>query len=241
MRAYGLSNAHLEEFRSTWDRGICELTVTEPGERQITVLCPTAVPARTRAKSSMSAAESRKGERLGGVVRGKIVLTDAETTTRSHRTDKFRWAHEAGASVVVFLNRESGVLRAGLYAQKPRVATGMPIAVAESGIRITAEKSRLAAAARLLDRGPVSVRIHLENETVRRSYNVVGDIPGGDKAHGIVLFGGHCVTDTTSHRARRTTEQNPGRARKQAGFSRRSPASSIEPSGSSAMDARRSV
>ncbi|MEZ4522377.1 MAG: M28 family peptidase [Thermomicrobiales bacterium] len=195
MRAYGLSNAHLEEFPVyTWDRGVCELTVTEPGERQITAIAMPYCGSGTYEGEviDVGGGEQEDYERLGDVVRGKIVLTDAETATRSHRTDKFRWAHEAGASAVIFLNRNPGLLHitGALYAQKPGGDQDTDHESPIPGIGITFESGSLLR--RLLDRGPVSVRIHLENETrLSHSYNVVGDIPGGDKAHEIVLFGGH--------------------------------------------------
>ncbi|CAN5488903.1 M28 family metallopeptidase [soil metagenome] len=195
MRAYGLSNPHLEEFPVyTWDRGACELTITKPHHREITSIAMPYCGSGTFEGELFDVGEGEQAdyERLGDAVRGKFVLTDAETASRSHRTDKYRWAHEAGASAVVFLNRNPGLLHitGALYAQNPGGPTDADHEAPIPGIGITFESGQLLR--RMLDRGPVKVRLHLENTTrLSHSYNVVGDIPGGEKADEIVLFGGH--------------------------------------------------
>jgi Iap family predicted aminopeptidase len=195
MRAYGLTNAHLEEFPVyTWERGSCELTVTEPDTRALTAISMPYTGSGTFEGVLIDAGggEREDYERLGDVVRGNIVLTDAETETRSHRTDKYRWAHEAGAIAVVFLNRNPGLLHitGALYAQTPGGESDADHEAPLPGIGITFESGQLLR--RLLERGAVRVRIDLRNATrLSHSYNVVGDIPGGAKAEEIVLFGGH--------------------------------------------------
>jgi Peptidase family M28/PA domain len=195
MRSYGLSNAHLEEFPVyTWERGRCDLAVIEPGPRQLSAIAMPYCGSGTFEGQLLDAGEGEREDyaRLGEVVRDKIVLTDAETASRSHRTDKYRWAHEAGAKAVVFLNRNPGLLHitGALYAQKPGGESDADHEAPIPAIGITFESGELLR--RLLDRGPVTVRIDLENKTrLSHSYNVVGDIPGGDRAHEIVLFGGH--------------------------------------------------
>ena len=195
MRAYGLSDVHLEEFPVyTWDRGRCELTVTAPDTRTLTAIAMPYCGSGTWTGTLIDAGEGEREdyEQLGDIVRGNIVLTDAETASRSHRTDKYRWAHEAGASAVIFLNRNPGLLHitGALYAQNPGGPSDADHEAPIPAIGITFESGEMLR--RLLDRGDVSVAIELENTTrLSHSYNVVGDIPGGSRANEIVLFGGH--------------------------------------------------
>jgi aminopeptidase YwaD len=195
MTSYGLENVHLEEFPVyTWDRGTCSLTVTSPDTRKITAIAMPYCGSGTFEGTLIDAGGGEKEdyERLGDVVRGNVVLTDAETETRSHRTDKYRWAIEAGASAVIFLNRNPGLLHitGALYAKNPGGLNDSDHEAPVPGIGITYESGSLLR--RLLDRGEVKVRIDLENTTrLSHSYNVVGDIPGGAKADEILVFGGH--------------------------------------------------
>ena len=195
MRSYGLTNVHLEEFPVyTWDRGICELDITEPGERSMSAIAMPYCGSGIFEGELIDAGEGEQAdyERLGDVVKGNFVLTDAETATRSHRTDKYRWAHEAGAKAVVFLNRNPGLLHitGALYAQKPGGDADSDHEAPIPGIGITFESGQMLR--RLLDKGSVRARIRLENTTrLSHSYNVVGDVRGGSKANEILLFGGH--------------------------------------------------
>ncbi|HLT20754.1 MAG TPA: M28 family peptidase [Thermomicrobiales bacterium] len=195
MRAYGLQNAHLEEFPVyTWDRGTCKLTVTEPHTDEITAIAMPYCGSGVWEGTLIDAGEGEQAdyERLGDTVRGNIVLTDAETASRSHRTDKYRWAHEAGAAAVIFLNRNPGLLHitGALYAKNPGGPNDEDHEAPIPAIGITYESGALLR--RKLERGEVKVRIELQNQTrLSHSYNVVGDIPGGSKANEIVLFGGH--------------------------------------------------
>ena len=199
MREYGLRNVHLEEFPMYgWERGTCFLAVTAPVERSFSAI---AMPYTGTAQINGHLIDVGEGEapdfqRLGDAVRGKVVLTDAETNrpgeTKSHRTDKYRRAVEAGASACVFLNRNPGMLHitGALYARNPG---GKEVSDHEApipGIGISFEAGE--AIRRLLAKGPVSVRIRTENRVYpSHSANVVGEIPGGAKANEIVLLGGH--------------------------------------------------
>lgn len=195
MRDYGLKNVRLEEFPVyTWDRGSCKLTVTSPVEREITAIAMPYTGSGTLEGQliDVGGGEQEDYERLGDVVKGNIVLTDAETATRSHRTDKYRWAHEAGASGVIFLNRNPGLLHitGALYAKNPGGPDDADHEAPIPGIGITLESGSYLR--RLLERGEVQVRMETENTTrLSHSYNVVGDIPGSDLANEVLLFGGH--------------------------------------------------
>lgn len=202
MVEYGLQNVHLEEFPTyTWERGECQLDVTAPVEKSLSAIAmPYAGSGEFRgALIDVGQGEQADFDRLGDEVRGKIVLTDAETHTQQtqrpiHRTDKFRWAVEAGATACIFVNRNPGLLHitGALYARKPGSPDDADHEAPIPGIGVSHETgSRLR---RLLERGEeVQVRIQLQNRTyLSHSYNVVGDIPGsGANANEIVLFGGH--------------------------------------------------
>lgn len=195
MRAYGLRNVHLEEFPVyTWDRGPCSLTVTSPDTRELSAIAMPYTGSGTFEGQliDVGGGEQEDYERLGDVVRGNVVVTAAETATRSHRTDKYRWAHQAGATAVIFVNQNPGLLHitGALYAKNPGGPNDEEHEAPIPAIGVTWETGSLLQ--RLLDRGDVNVRIDTENRTyLSHSYNVVGDIPGRDLADEIILFGGH--------------------------------------------------
>src|SRR5699024_1414 len=62
--------------------------------------------------------ESDDFERLGDSVKGKVVLVAAETDAKevdpsrlAHRQDKLRFAADAGAIAIIFVNQNPGLLR----------------------------------------------------------------------------------------------------------------------------------
>jgi aminopeptidase YwaD len=199
MREYGLQNVHLEEFPMySWERGECFLAMTEPVERSFSAISmPYTGTANLEGEMiDVGEGEAPDFERLGDNIRGKIVLTDAETNqpgqTKSHRTDKFRRAIEYGATACVFINQNPGLLHitGALYARNP----GGPAVedhIAEiPGIGVSYEAGM--AIRRLAERGTAKLRLRVKNSTyLSKSHNVVGDIPGSSRADEIVLFGGH--------------------------------------------------
>ena len=198
MRDYGLQNVHLEEFPVyTWERGTCELRLTAPVERAISAIAMPFAPAGDLAGEVIDVGEGETDDfaRVGEAVRGKIVLSAAETNKPGevalHRTDKYRLAVEAGAIGYIFLNKNPGLLRitGALYARNPGGATDADHEAAIPAVGISFEEGALIR--RLAERGTLGVRLHLENRTYRsRSANVVGDIPG-QRPDEVVLFGGH--------------------------------------------------
>jgi aminopeptidase YwaD len=199
MREYGLQNVHLEEFPMYgWERGECFLALTEPVERSFSAISMPYTGSATLEGELFDVGEGEEGdfERFSGQFQGKIVLTDAETNrpgqTRYHRTDKYRRAIEGGATACVFINRNPGLLHitGTLYAKEsgsPRVSDHeAPI----PGIGVTYEAGMTIR--RLAERGTPRVRLRVKNSTyLSKSYNPVGDVPGGEKADEVVLFGGH--------------------------------------------------
>ena len=198
MRDYGLQNVHREEFPVyTWERGACDLRLTAPVERTIPAIAMPFAPAGDLAGELIDLGEGEAADfaRVGEAARGKIVLSAAETNKPGevalHRTDKYRLAVEAGATGYIFLNKNPGLLRitGALYARNPGGAADADHEAAIPAVGISFEDGALIR--RLAERGPASVRLHLENRTYRsHSANVVGDIPG-QRPDEIVLFGGH--------------------------------------------------
>ena len=199
MREYGLQNVHLEEFPVyAWERGVCELTLTAPLERNISAIAMPFCPAGDFAGEVIDVGEGEAAdfERAGEAVRGKIVLSAAETNKPGevslHRTDKYRLAHEAGAIGYIMANKNPGLLHitGGLYARNPNGPRDIDHDGPIPAVGISHEAAELLR--RLAERGALQVRMHLESRTWRsRSANVVGDVPGGENPNEIVLFGGH--------------------------------------------------
>ncbi|MFN8542070.1 MAG: M28 family peptidase [Thermomicrobiales bacterium] len=198
MRAYGLQNAHLEEFPVyAWERGGCDMQLTAPVERAISAIAMPFAPAGGIAGELIDVGEGEAADfaRVGDAVRGKIVLSAAETNKPGevalHRTDKYRLAVKAGATGHVFINKNPGLLHitGALYARNPNGPADADHEAAIPAVGITFEDGALIR--RLAERGTPSVRLHLENRTYRsHSANVVGDIPGQQRDE-IVLLGGH--------------------------------------------------
>jgi aminopeptidase YwaD len=199
MIEYGLQNVHLERFPMySWSRGSCFLAMTEPVERSFSAI---SMPYTGSGSFEAEVIDVGEGEaadfsRIGDLARGKIVLTDAETNrpgeSKSHRTDKYQRAVEAGAIACIFVNQNPGMLRisGALYAQNPGGPNVRDHEAAIPGIGISFEAG--AAMRRLAQRGTPSVRIRVENSTfLSHSSNVVGDIPGSELAGETILFGGH--------------------------------------------------
>ena len=198
MKDYGLQNVHLEEFPVyAWERGSCELSLTAPVEREFSAI---AMPFAGSGDIEGEIIDVGEGEaedfaRVGDAVRGKIVLSAAETNRPGevtlHRTDKYRLAVEAGAIGHIFVNKNPGLLHitGALYAKNPGGKDDADHEAPIPGIGITHEAGSMIR--RFADRGTLRARIKLNNRTyLSKSYNVVGDIPG-QNADEILLFGGH--------------------------------------------------
>ena len=198
MLEYGLQNVQLEEFPVyTWERGVCQLTLTSPVERSISAITMPFCPSGDFEGEIIDVGEGEAGdfERLGEAVRGKIVLSAAETNTPGqvtlHRTDKYRLAHEAGAIGYIMANKNPGLLHitGGLYARKPNGPEDIDHDGPIPAVGVSHEAAELLR--RLAERGTRRVSMHLESRTRRsHSYNVVGDVPG-KRTNEILVFGGH--------------------------------------------------
>ncbi len=199
MKEYGLQSVEQHRFPMySWTRGTCLLAMTAPIERSFSAI---SMPYTGSGNFEGEVIDVGEGEaddfaRLGDRIRGKIVLTDAETNRpgeqKSHRTDKYQRAVEAGAIACIFLNQNPGMLHisGALYAQNPGGDHVSDHEAAIPGIGISYEAG--SAFRRLAQRGTPRVRIRVENSTfLSRSANVVGEVPGGELADEVILLGGH--------------------------------------------------
>ena len=199
MTEYGLQNVEQQRFPMySWSRGTCLLAMTEPVERSFSAISMPYTGSKSFEGEVVDVGEGEADDfaRIGDRARGKIVLTDAETNrpgeSKSHRTDKFQRAVDAGAIACIFLNQNPGMLHisGALYAQKPGGGYIGDHEAAIPGIGISFEAG--SAIRRLAQRGTPKVRIRVENSTFQsHSANIVGEIPGGELANEVILLGGH--------------------------------------------------
>lgn len=194
--AYGVQNVHLEpvEF-GAWERGEAVLRMTAPVERNFSCVALPYCPAGEIEAELIDVGEGEEEDftRLGDAVRGKIAVSAAETNPAgrpqgklSHRTDKLARAVAAGAIGFVFVNQNPGMLHitGGVGAPGGKPAPVIAVGVSwETGSAIL----------RLAQRG-AGARLSIRTggrffDNV--SYNVVGEVPGSDKANELVITGGH--------------------------------------------------
>lgn len=199
MEEYGLENVRLEEFKmASWERGELSLSMTAPVERQLSAIAMPYCPSADIEEEIIDVGEGELAdfERLGAKVRGKIVLTDAETNRpgerKSHRIDKFNWATEFGAVACVFINQNPGLLR--ITGSIPgRKAGGDSATDREApipGVGVSNEVGK--AIRRLAQRGTPRLKLKTTNRTFDSvSSNVIGEIVGTEHPDEIILLGGH--------------------------------------------------
>ena len=197
FRSYGLQNVHLEpvEF-GAWTRGHATLEIVAPVQKSFTCLALPYSPAADIEAELIDVGngEEEDYERLGDAVEGKIVITAAETnplgarsTKLSHRTDKLRFAVDAGAVGFIFVNQNPGLLH---ITGSIGAAGGQPAAVPSVGTSWEHGQSILRAIKRATE--PVIVKLSVGGEFfANTSYNVVAEIPGSIWPDEIVIAGGH--------------------------------------------------
>lgn len=190
-RQYGLQDVTGQEFHHTgWRRGPARLEVVAPVAREIAAIAlPYTPPADLEAEVIwVGQGEEDDFKRLEGQAKGKIVLSAAEASPgagqrSSHRREKFARAIEAGAIAFLFANQNPGVLAitgalaAGFPAEIPGL--GLP---KESGDYIV----------RLLQAGPVRLRLHLEADFIpTSSQNVLARVGPASPDRPFLILGGH--------------------------------------------------
>lgn len=197
LAAYGLQNVHLEPVKfGAWERGEATLAMTAPVHKAFSCI---ALPYSPAGEVEAELIDVGNGEeedfaRLGDAVRGKVVISAAETNTpgrtagkSSHRTDKLRRAVDAGARAFIFVNQNPGLLHITGGIGGPG---GAPAAII--GIGVSWETG--SAILRLAKRGdkPARVRIKTGGRFFdNTSYNVIGEIVGSQHPDELVLAGAH--------------------------------------------------
>jgi Zn-dependent M28 family amino/carboxypeptidase len=191
--ASGLQNVHFEEFPIlSWERGSASLIMLTPAQRTFPCISLPPAPACDLEADALDLGYGIEPDlaAAGAAVRGKIVLvrSGAPPGIRApHRLEKYIRAREAGAAGFLFADGEPGMLSpTGSLPSEPEGPLDQDIPGAgipyEAGVEL----------GRWLSRGPVRLRLQLEN-TLRHdaSWNVVGELPGRDPAGPLTLVGGH--------------------------------------------------
>ena len=199
MEEYGLEYVRIEEFpMATWERGDASLTLLEPVERELSCISLPYCPAADLTAELLDVGDGEEDdfERLGDAVRGKVVISAAETNRPgergSHRTDKYRWALENGAVGYIYVNQNPGLLHitGSLRGRNQQGNTAEDREAPIPAIGVSKESGSLIL--RMMEKGPAKVRIQLDNKTVMStSRNVIGEIPGAEHPDEVVLLGGH--------------------------------------------------
>lgn len=201
MIDYGLENVRLQEFpMAGWERGSASLRLVEPVERDYTCVAMPYCPSADLVAEVIDVGEGELAdfERLGDAVRGKVVISAAETNKpgerKSHRTDKFGWAIERGALGYIYINQNPGMLHitGSITGRNPGGDTAADREAPIPGVGVSWEAG--SAILRLMERGGGTGKVHLklENRTFEStSRNVIGEIVGSEYPDEIVLMGGH--------------------------------------------------
>lgn len=201
MEEYGLQNVRLEEFRMAgWERGSASLKLVEPVERDFSVIAMPYCPAADITAELLDVGEGELAdfERVGDKVKGKIVISAAETNKPgergSHRTDKFGWAVDRGALAYIYINQNPGMLHitGSITGRNPAGDTAADREAPIPGVGVSWEAG--SAILRLIERsgGKGKVHLKLENRTFEStSQNVIGEIVGSEQPDEIVVMGGH--------------------------------------------------
>jgi Iap family predicted aminopeptidase len=192
-RAAGLADVHLEEFPIIgWERGESTLTMLAPARRELPCIALPPAPACDIEAEALDLGYGLDPDlaAAGDAVKGKIVLVRAGAPPGqrpAHRLEKYIRAQQAGAAAFLFYDGEPGMLAAtGSLHSDPdgpfdTLLPGAGLAY-ETGLEL----------ARWLSRGPVTLRLRMANQARRTvSWNVVGDLPGGDGGAPRVLVCGH--------------------------------------------------
>ncbi len=198
LMAYGLEDVHLEPVQfGAWERGEATLRMTVPVERTFSCVALPYCPAGEVEGELIDVGDGEEEDfaRLGEAVRGKIVISAAETnkagqrsTKPSHRTDKLARAVAAGATAFIFVNQNPGLLHITGGIGGPG---GTPAAIIGVGVSWETGSAILRLAKRGAD-GKARMALKTGGRFFENtSYNVVGEIPGSRYPEELVLAGAH--------------------------------------------------
>ena len=193
----GLAEVRTEPFNYLgWQRGKTHLEVMRPSAYPLAALAlphcpPAAIEAELCPVGGGEAADYQAAGAADGHLQGKVVLCAAESAgpagqPPSHRRLKYGRAVTAGAAAFLYYNQNPGGLAVtgSLATRKPAPIPGLGLAY-EDGATLL----------RLLERGPVRVRLHVTAAFPEvESANVLADLPAAPASpHGdeLVLAGAH--------------------------------------------------
>ena len=171
-----------------WQRGEEQLAVISPVERRLpAVSLPGSPSADLEAELiAIGSGEQEEVEAVAAHIRGKIVLCGAEATRPngqppSHRRVKYLRAAHLGALGFLYVGQNPGMLAVtgGLAGTEQAPIPGFGVAL-EVGALLE----------RLLERGPVTLRLHAQHgHEVVTSSNIMVDLPG--RSEECILVGAH--------------------------------------------------
>jgi aminopeptidase YwaD len=190
LRAYGLTNVHLDPFEYLgWWRGTCALQIVSPKPRTLDaislVYSPSTPAGGVRAQLvDVGMGTEKEYARVKGTLAGKIVLCSSanpEEGRQPHRREKYGQAVNEGAVGFVYMRHlpgglpETGSLRAGRLGEIPAVAVSY-----ETGYALR----------RLIGKGEVVVSLDVHNESrPTTAHHVVGDVVG--QTDEVIVVGAH--------------------------------------------------
>ena len=118
LESYGLTNVQLQPVPfGAWTRGEELLEITSPVQKSFSII---ALPYSQTGVFESELVDAGNGEqegfdKLGESIKGKIAIIAAETNAAgvrgkllSHRTDKLRYAVDAGAAGLIYINQKRG-------------------------------------------------------------------------------------------------------------------------------------
>jgi len=190
-RSYGLSNVELEPYEyAGWTRGQATCAMTAPRERALDCISLPYCPAAEVTAEVVDVGMGTPTEYAAAAERipGRIVVASSRTPARFgrwiHRKEKYQRAVAAGAAAFVFVGEvpgagpETGSLQDDGEAPIPGISVGL-----EAGALIGRFAKRF---------GTVALHIATTDRNERRtSWNVVGELPGGEEPDALVMTGSH--------------------------------------------------
>ncbi len=198
LESYGLQNVRLEPVPfGAWTRGHATLELTAPVQKAFSCIALPYSPAGDLEADLLDAGngEEEDFERLGDEVKGKIVIVAAETNAigtktqkLSHRTDKLRFAVDAEAAGIIYVNQNPGLLHITGGIAAPG---GGPADILAVGTSWEHGQTILRLAKRGGGQARVKIAIGGTFQPENTSYNVTGEIVGAAHPDELVLAGGH--------------------------------------------------
>ncbi len=178
FREYGLSRARMEPYRyASWARGEIRLEVIQPVEMEIPCIALPYCPSARGEAELVCVGDGAPAdfERAGRSLKGKFVMATSRPPRglgrNVHRSEKYGRSALGGAVGFIFMNHYEGLGPATGSIARNREALIPGISVSkEWGEFLMRMQGR---------KGTVRLRLTTRNRTrTRRSWNVVGDLPG---------------------------------------------------------------